>query len=107
MNLFFRLLVLMVRVRFRRRLSIWDTARTPFRVNPLDLDVLMHMNNGRYLSILDLGRMDLMLRSGFWKVTEERGWYPVVAGQGITYRKSLRLWEKFEVRTRVMVVATS
>lgn len=102
MNLFFRLLVLMVRIRFRGRISIWDTARTPFRVNPLDLDVLMHMNNGRYLSILDLGRMDLMLRSGFWKVTQERGWYPVVAGQGITFRKSLELWQKFEVRTKVL-----
>lgn len=102
MNLFVRLLALMIRIRFRRRISIWDTARTPFRVNPLDLDVLMHMNNGRYLSILDLGRMDLMLRSGFWKVTQERGWYPVVAGEGITFRKSLELWQKFEVRTKVL-----
>lgn len=102
MNMFVRLLLLMLRVRLQRRLSIWDTARTSFRVNPLDLDVLMHMNNGRYLSILDLGRMDLMLRSGSWKVTQQRGWYPVVAGQGITYRKSLQLLEKFEVHTRVM-----
>ena len=104
MNLFFRLLMLMARMRFRRRLSIWDTARTPFRVNPLDLDVLMHMNNGRYLSILDLGRMDLMLRSGFWKVTQERGWYPVVAGQTITYRRSLNPFQRFDLLTRVLGV---
>lgn len=102
MNMYLRLLVLMVSVRLRPRLSLWDTARTRFRVNLADLDPLMHMNNGRYLSLLDLGRMDLMLRSRFWPVIKERGWYPVVAGQTITYYRSLKLFERFELRTEVM-----
>ena len=101
-NLYLRLLVFMIRVRFRSRLSMWDTSRTSFRVNPADLDVQRHMNNGRYLTLMDLGRMDLMLRSGFWKRLTAQGWYPVVAGQSITYRKSLVLWQKFDIASRVL-----
>ena len=102
MNLYFRLLLFMIRVRFRSRLGIWDTSHVTFRVNPLDLDLQRHMNNGRYLSLMDLGRMDLMLRSRFWQRITGQGWYPVVAGQTITYRRSLTLGQRFELATRVI-----
>ncbi|WP_253705489.1 thioesterase family protein [Brachybacterium sp. P6-10-X1] len=102
MNLYFRLLVFMIRVRFRSRPSLWDTSRVRFRVNPSDLDVMRHMNNGRYLTLMDLGRMDLMLRSRFWRRITEQGWYPVVAGQSITYRRSFQLWERFDLASRVL-----
>jgi acyl-CoA thioesterase FadM len=101
-NLYFRLLWLRIVVRFRSRLSIWGTSRTRFRVLPTDLDLLGHMNNGKYLTIMDLGRMDLMIRSGFWKLIDEHGWYPVVAAQTITYRRSLQPWQRFEVVTRII-----
>lgn len=89
-------------MRAKSRLSIWDTSTASFRVNLLDLDVQRHMNNGRYLSLMDLGRMDLMLRSGFWDHVRAQGWYPVVAGQTITYRRSLTLGQRFTIDTRVM-----
>ncbi len=60
------------------------------------------MNNGRYLTIMDLGRTDLMLRSGFAKLISDQGYYPVVVSQMIRYRKSLQLWDRFEVQTRVL-----
>ena len=102
MNMYLRLLLFLLRVRAKSRLGIWDTSHASFRVNPADLDVQRHMNNGRYLSIMDLGRMDLMLRSGFWKKITDAGWYPVVAGQTITYRRSLTLGQRFELATRVI-----
>ncbi len=102
MNMYLRLLWFLLRVRVKSRLSLWDTSRASFRVNLADLDVQRHMNNGRYLSIMDLGRMDLMLRSGAWSRLRSAGWYPVVAGQSITYRRSLTLGQRFEVETRVL-----
>lgn len=107
MNLYFRLLLLQVRIRLRpsvggRRPSLWDEVRTPFRVALTDLDPLRHVNNGKYLSMLDLGRMDLMLRSGFWGEIAERGWYPVVSAQTITYKRSLTLGQRFGLVTRVL-----
>lgn len=88
--------------RFGRRLAHFDVARTGFRVLPSDLDILRHMNNGVYLSIFDIGRFDLLQRSGIWQVFTARGWYPVVASETITFRKSLTLWQKFEVESRIL-----
>lgn len=102
MNLFFRLVWVRLAALWRGRVGLWDRVRTPFRVVPTDLDVLFHMNNGKYLSLLDLGRMDLMLRSGFWKQASRRGWYPVVAGQTITYRRSLKLGQRFDLHTQIL-----
>jgi len=102
MNLYFRLVLLWLRSRRRPRLDLWETAKTPFRVVPTDLDPLGHMTNARYFAIMDVGRIDLMVRSGFWSKMKEQGWYPVVAGQTITYRKSLKPGQRFELHTRVL-----
>src|SRR5690606_38451308 len=65
-------------------------------------DVLGHMNNGVYLSIADLGRFDLLIRSGVWATFQERGWYPVVANATISYRKSLDRGVKYQLQTRMV-----
>ncbi len=80
-NLYLRLLLMHLTARRRGRLGIWDTARTAFRVRPHDLDLFGHVNNGRYLTIMDVARLDLLVRSGLWSRIRARGWYPVVAGQ--------------------------
>ena len=101
MNLFFRTLVQLLRSRRASRLGMHDVGRTPFHVLPTDLDVLGHMNNGVYLSIMDLGRMDLMIRAGAWSRLRDLGFYPVVSNQTISYRKSLQPWQRFDVETRI------
>ncbi|MDO5677719.1 MAG: acyl-CoA thioesterase [Propionibacteriaceae bacterium] len=102
MNLYIRLLLLRVLSTFRPRAGLWQTSRTPFRVMPTDLDVLGHMNNGKFLTLMDLGRLDLMLRTGMWQKLTKQGWYPVVAGQSITYRRSLNPFQKFDLYTRLV-----
>jgi acyl-CoA thioesterase FadM len=103
-HFFFRTLIYSVRSRWRSRLGAWDVASTPFRVLPTDLDLLRHMNNGVYLSLLDIARLDLMVRSGLWPRLRERGWYPVVVSETISFRRSLELWQRFDVQTRVLGV---
>jgi acyl-CoA thioesterase FadM len=102
MNLFIRLLWLRLTGRFRPRAGLLDTIRTPFRVLPTDLDVLRHVNNGVYLSLLDLGRMDLLIRAGVVGTLAERGWFPVVTAESIGFRRSLNLFQRFEVETRIL-----
>ena len=102
MNLFFRLLRVRLLSRFRPRCSVLGPVRTPFRVLPTDLDVLRHVNNGVYLSLMDLARVDLMIRSGLLGPLRERGWYPVVAAETIRFRRSLELFQRFAVETRVV-----
>jgi acyl-CoA thioesterase FadM len=72
------------------------------RVMPGDLDVLNHVNNGVYLSLMDLGRMDLLVRSGVWQRFTTLGYYPVIASATISFRKSLQPWQKYSLETRIV-----
>ncbi len=102
MNRWLRLLWLMLTIRSRPRVPPLGPCRTPFRTWFTDLDVFRHMNNGIYLTIMDLARLDLMLRSGFWRKLKEQGWYPVVVAETIQFRRSLNLFKRFEIETRVL-----
>ena len=102
MNLLLRTLWLLFFAAGRRPACfILGPCRTPFRVRPLDLDLLGHMNNGRYLSVMDLARMDLLVRSGLWKQFRSRGSYPVLTAVAIQFRRSLQPWERYEIETAV------
>lgn len=101
MNLLLRTLWLLLFSARRRAAvrSVLGPCRTPFRVRPLDLDILGHMNNGRYLSVMDLARMDLMVRSGLWHRLRAGGIYPVLVAEAIQFRRSLWPWERYEIET--------
>ena len=102
MNLWLRLLWALVSWRSRSKLTLNQVGRRSFRVWPSDLDTFNHMNNGKFFSIQDLGRLDLMLRTGAWAVYKKHRWYPVVVASTITYRKSLELWQKFDLETAIV-----
>lgn len=101
MNLIFRTIIRMIRSRYATRLAMTDVGRMNFRVVPTDIDVLGHMNNGVYFSIMDLGRIDLMMRAGAWAKLRAKGYYPVMANETMSFRKSLDLWAKFTLETRL------
>ncbi|WP_306827576.1 acyl-CoA thioesterase [Catenuloplanes nepalensis] len=82
--------------------GLHDTARTSFRVRPSDLDMARHMNNSRYLAYMDLGRFDLLRRSGALDVLKPRGWYPIVAAQTISFRRSLLPGARFLLETTIL-----
>jgi len=102
MNRLLRLLWLMWRSPRRSKVSAFGPCLTPFRVWFTDLDPLMHMNNGIYLCIMDLARLDLMIRSGLWRILNAEQWYPVVAAETIQFRRSLNLFQRFSISTRVL-----
>ncbi len=102
MNLFLRLLLLFLMTPFRPRCDPFGPARKRYLVWPPDLDVLFHVNNGVYLTMLDAARVDLLLRSGVGKLLWQKGLYPVVAAQTIRFRRSLKLFDAFEVETKVI-----
>ena len=97
-----RTLLMMITSRRKPLKDFREVGRVRMRVMPGDLDLLGHVNNGIYLSLMDLGRMDLMIRSGKWKQLNRLGWYPVAASVSITYRRSLRLWERYTLETKVI-----
>lgn len=103
MNLLFRLLKTLLLCLLRPSLrGILDESTVRFRVWPNDLDTNLHMNNGRYMTLMDLGRLDLLLRNGAFKHVMKKKWYPVLAGTLIRFRRPLNLFQKFEIRTRIV-----
>ena len=103
MNLWLRLLHLIVASFFRARLDpSRDVSRLAFRVWPHDLDTSLHMNNGRYWTIMDLGRADLMIRSGLWRAVLREKWTPVVSAAKIRFRRELKPFRAFRLETRIV-----
>lgn len=103
MHLIFRTLLLLLTARRRRpKLDLFETSSLPMRVLPTDLDFANHVNNGMYLSLMDLGRFDLMVRSGFWKLMRSKGWGPVISNETISFRKSLEPWQRYSIETKII-----
>ena len=102
MKLYLRLIAFLLLTRRRSRVSPLGPVRTPFRVWPTDLDLLRHVNNGTYLTIMDIARIDLLSRAGITGPLRSRGWYPVVVAETITFRRSLTLFQRFQIRTEVI-----
>ncbi|MCU1546412.1 MAG: thioesterase [Homoserinimonas sp.] len=98
----FRTILLWLRRTRGPKLEVHDVGRIMMRVWPTDLDILNHVNNGVYLSLMDLGRLDLLHRCGAWEKMTEHGIYPVVASETITFRKSLSLWQRYVIETRIV-----
>lgn len=101
MNLWLRLLWTIAAALFRPRIGPADTSRLAFRVWPHDLDTSLHMNNGRYWTLMDLGRADILLRTGLWRAVLKERWTPVVSAAKIRFRRELRLFRPFVIETRL------
>lgn len=103
MNLWLRLLWLLATFRMRPRLALPGGASLlPFRVWFHDLDTSLHLNNGRYWTLMDLGRTDLVLRSGLWRAILRHRWVSVVNAGTIRFRREMRLFRTFDLETRIL-----
>ncbi|GCB73694.1 hypothetical protein scyTo_0002775, partial [Scyliorhinus torazame] len=67
-----------------------------------DIDFLGHMNNSRYLRECDFARISLYIRNGMFHVTRKLKANMVLGAATIRYRRSLRLFEQFKIRSRIL-----
>jgi acyl-CoA thioesterase FadM len=103
MNLYWRLLLTFVQFFMHRPTADPLTpARIRLRVYPNDLDSNGHMNNGRYLKLMDLGRLHLILRVGLLRVVLRRGLAPTLAAVQVRYRMQLLPFQPFDLETRIL-----
>lgn len=83
-------------------LGLFDTHVSHHLCWPWDLDVWMEMNNGRTLTLFDLGRMGHGVRAGIFPVLRREGWAMAVAGASVRFRKRVRAFQRLEMRTRII-----
>jgi acyl-CoA thioesterase FadM len=67
---------------------------------PQDLDIYGHLNNGRYLTLMDNGRLMHGLRTGMVKLMFEKKWVPVLGAAAIEFKRELRAFERCQLTTR-------
>ena len=67
---------------------------------PWDLDMWAELNNGRTLTIYDLGRIPLAVRTGLGASVRRRGWGITVAGNTLRYRRRVRMFDRLEMHSR-------
>lgn len=92
---YFRLAKLLLRSRFRRPLQFDELGELPMRVWPGDLDAYPEQNNGRHLTLMDLGRYDFAVRCGLYSAVRRRKWAFMIAGSSARFRHRLRPFQRY------------
>jgi acyl-CoA thioesterase FadM len=103
MSLVVRLWLVLLRALRRGKLPhTTDASVLTLRVWLNDLDIAGHMNNGRYATIMDLGRLDFFVRHGMLRALVRNRWRPFVAATAIRYHRSLAPFVRYDLSTRLL-----
>lgn len=69
---------------------------------PWDVDPWMELNNGRTLTLYDLGRIPMVKRAGFLHVFKKNKWTIAVAGSSVRYRRRVRAFQRFTMQSAIL-----
>jgi acyl-CoA thioesterase FadM len=101
MSRWLRILIIIIRARFRKKINPDEEITLNFRVWPTDVDLSI-MNNTAMLAITELGRWDYMVRTGFLKYARTNKLYLPLASISAQFRRPLKRFQKFQLTTRII-----
>ena len=99
-----RIIRVVVKSQFQEKLS-FDTEYTDsvnLIVLPQDIDPFMELNNGRYVTLLDLGRFSLGSKVNMASFLKKNNWALTIVGTYNEYRYRLRLFQRFILKTKII-----
>jgi len=102
MTLYFRFLIILIKALFAPKKALLEPSTLHFRVLPFDCDINLHLNNARYLSFMDLGRLYLLGQDRLFTLIRKHRWMPVIAAIEVTYLKALDPFQRFKLDTRIL-----
>eukprot|EP00736_Rhodelphis_marinus_P002758 Rmarinus@m.17904 len=94
-----RIIVHALRASRKPQMGFFDIARTTSRTSLFDLDFNLHMNNGKAMEALDLGKATFLSRMGIWKFCYDNKGGPVIRDIVVKYIRPLKWHEPYEVLT--------
>lgn len=83
-------------------LDILDPHLSQHICLPWDIDPWMELNNGRTLTLFDLGRLGMGERMGLHAMLKRTGWGMAVAGSTVRYRRRVRAFDRFTMIVKVV-----
>ncbi|TXG35784.1 acyl-CoA thioesterase [Seonamhaeicola maritimus] len=98
-----RLLLALIQAKFKTKLIGTETVRKSFRVWISDIDVSV-MNHAAIMTVLETGRLDLMVRSNFLKVASKNKWFFPSQAISIQFYRPLKVFQKAQIFTRISYV---
>ncbi|OJI92033.1 thioesterase superfamily protein [Planktotalea frisia] len=99
---FIRMIKALWQTRNMEPIGFDETHVSRHRCWPWDIDMWMELNNGRTLTLLDLGRIPLAKRAGLIDVLKTNRWGLTMAGVSVRYRRRVRTFEAFTMKSRAV-----
>ena len=99
---YLRLIWVVAAANFREPLKVGEPSELKLTAWPWDCDIYPEVNNGRQLTLFDLGRFDQGMRGGLFKLIRKNKWGLVVGGSSMQYRKRIRPFQRFTLRTEAV-----
>ena len=101
---YLRLTRVLITKRFQSKLDFYsrDSDTISMMVWPQDIDPFLELNNGRYVTLLDLGRYGYGTRVDINGFLKKNQWSLTITGTYNEYRHRLRLFQKFELNTKII-----
>ena len=98
-----RLLLALLIAKFRGKISIHETSSKSFRVWLTDVDASI-MNHAAMLTVFECGRIDFMVRTGFFKIARKNNWFFPSSSISVQFFRPLKVFQKAVLLTRVFHV---
>ena len=98
-----RLLWALITARYRSKLGVNDPSVLSFRVWITDVDASI-MNHAAMMTVMEAGRIDLMVRAGFFSLARKEKWYFPTSGINVQFFRPLKIFQKAELTTLVIHV---
>ena len=95
-----KLSIALLNAKRKSKLQITDESTIGFTVWPTDIDVSI-MNHAAIMTVMEMGRIDFIVRSGFLKLARQKKWYFPSASVSAQFIRPLKMFQKASVRTRV------
>jgi len=70
-----------------------------FRVQPWDVDLNVHLTNGRYPQLMDVGRIHLLTTSGLAGAMLRHRLRPIAVEVHLVFRRELKLGQRFTLES--------
>lgn len=98
-----RLLAAIINAKFKQKINANETVALSFRVWITDIDVSV-MNHAALLTVMEVGRVDFMVRTNFLKLANKKKWFFPSQAISVQFYRPLKMFQKAELLTRISFI---
>ena len=101
---YLRLIKVVIQSQFKPKMEFYSEKYDEINLTvlPNDIDPFMELNNGRYVTLLDLGRFAYGGRIKMGTFLKKNNWSLTIVGTYNEYRYRLKLFRKFQLKSKII-----